>query len=62
MAGCVTVCGAVPVPVLYPQNTTAYKNGALNSSPGGGPVGIWTYDAGARVSQWRRWDVPSSDD
>jgi len=31
------------------QNTTAYKNGALNSSPGGGPVGIWTYDADSIV-------------
>jgi hypothetical protein len=35
--------------IVSPQNTTAYKNGALNSSPGGGPVGIWTYDADSVV-------------
>jgi len=26
-------------------NTTAYRNGEMNTNHGGGPVGIWTYDA-----------------
>ena len=38
----VVVSGVVSATV---RNVTAYRNGEMNDNHGGGPVGIWTYDA-----------------